>query len=637
MRSQTVRFAPSRTVLLTTLLTALCGCGGPPAPTPAVATTTPLAPTPGDSQEAAAPTGPWDELGPRELCAFVSERAIARLREVQPDFDPARLDAYRADPATAPPISGRAVERLLDLAVVATVSGHLDDAEKTIRLVRARAKNRNSAFAATTLLSEIARRKAGEDAIAQERAIGTVLRELPRPRFGAATVVFQLYQTDAQVDANVAQVRSQMVALETASSVLYFEGILRNVVQNRARFLRAIDTVRAENEARPADPLFAFSTVDLTRARDAQDVVVGVWDTGTQPSLFQSQLYSDAAGAHGVISDPVATQTAYTYQPEPAVLEQYTPFLRGIMDLRAGLASSPDAQRVLELERGITDVDELRRVERALDEVGEWAHGTHVAGILLAGNPKAKLTIFRSAWAGENRTYYERGPTDAELDTERANVEAVAAFIRTNHVRVVNASLGFSLDYLEDALRNESERYATDDAVRARAAVVHARRKENWAWVFAQCPETLFVVAAGNSNRDILEYEDVPAAIDAPNLVVVGAVDKWGNWSTFSNSNPERVRVFDLGVEVDSVIPSGAHVPLSGTSMASPNVANLAAKLIAVDPALTPARVRLILEETGDAIAAPFSGRIVHEQRAIDRVRRERGRAPRAPRAETRP
>ncbi len=627
MRRLTASLAPSRSALFPALLCALLGCGGPAAITPAPHATVP---PPDVVATQPTPRSPWDGLGTPELAAFVSEHAMARLREVQPDLDPAQLDSYRAAPTTAPLLSGRAVERLLDLAVTATATGHLDDAEKTIRLVRARAKNRNSAFAATTLLAELKRRQAGDDGAAQETAIATVLRELPRPRFGAATVVFQLFQTEAQVDANVAQTKEQMLALETAGSVLYFEGVLRSIVQNRAHFLAAIATVRAENEARPADALFAFSTVDLTRARDAQDVVVGVWDTGSQPTLFESQLFTDAAGAHGVISDPLPEQTAYTYQPAPEILERYTPFLRGVMDLRAGMASSPDAQRVLELERSITDVDALRATDRALDEVGEWAHGTHVAGILLAGNPKAKLAIFRSAWAGESRTYFERGPTDAELDAERANIERIAAYVRANHVRVINASLGFSVDYLEDALRHQPDLYATDDAVRARAAAIQARRKENWAWIFAQCPETLFVVAAGNSNRDILEYDDVPASIDAPNVLVVGAVDKWGNWATFTNSNPERVRLFDLGVEVDSVIPSGAHVPLSGTSMASPNVANLAAKLISVDPALTPARVRALLEETGDAIAAPVSGRIVHEQRAVDRARRERGRAPRA-------
>jgi hypothetical protein len=75
--------------------------------------------------------------------------------------------------------------------------------------------------------------------------------------------------------------------------------------------------------------------------------------------------------------------------------------------------------------------------------------------------------------------------------------------------------------------------------------------------VFEQCPQTLFVVAAGNSNQDVVEYGEVPASNTAPNLLVVGAVDRFGHWAPFTNSNQERVRVFDHGVEVDSVVPDG--------------------------------------------------------------------------------
>ncbi len=210
------------------------------------------------------------------------------------------------------------------------------------------------------------------------------------------------------------------------------------------------------------------------------------------------------------------------------------------------------------------------------------------------------------------RPYHNRGPTDAELDAERANMEAIAGFINRNHVRVVNASLGFSIEYLEDALRHERGTYHSDDEVRARARAVQARRKDNWRHVFELCPQTLFVVAAGNSNQDVIEYDEIPASIDAPNLLVVGAVDRWGNWAPFTNSNPERVRVFDHGVEVDSVIPSGERVPLSGTSMASPGVACLAGKLFALDANLTPQRAITIIAETGDAIAASFTGRVAN-------------------------
>ena len=309
------------------------------------------------------------------------------------------------------------------------------------------------------------------------------------------------------------------------------------------------------------------------------------------------------------------------------MLAEYGPFLRGVMDLRAGMASTEPAQRVLALMRSATDAESLDRLETNLGAIGEWAHGSHVAGLLSAGLPLARVAIFRSAWAGEARTYHHRGPTDDELAAERANVEQIAAFINAHHVRVVNASLGFSLDYVESELRYQSDLYATDEAVRARAAVVQAHRRESWRWIFAQCPDTLFTVAAGNSNRDVMEYAEVSASIDAPNALVVGAVDRFGHWATFTNSSPERVRLFDFGVEVDSVIPSGEHVPLSGTSMASPNAGNLAAKMISVDPSLTPGRVIEIMLATGDAIAAPFNGVIANEAHALQRVRHDRPRA----------
>ena len=42
------------------------------------------------------------------------------------------------------------------------------------------------------------------------------------------------------------------------------------------------------------------------------------------------------------------------------------------------------------------------------------------------------------------------------------------------------------------------------------------------------------------------------------------------------------------GYQVESFYPGGALIRESGTSMASPAVANLAAKLFALDPKLTP-------------------------------------------------
>jgi len=636
---------PSLIALTLALLLPACGARQ------STATSAQVAPSAADAQVAASAdvpaASPWQGLALGELSTLVREDAQRRLvSEGEPGFDVAQLAAYVAHPEQAPALSGKRCDRLLDLAVVALANHALDEAEGLVRLVRARARNRNMVFAGTTVLSEVARQRAGEDPAAQQRAIEGVLRELPRPRFGAATVVFQLFQTQAQLDARVEQTKQQMVSPETARAVLWFSEVMPGVVRHRERFLAAVTAVRAELDRQPAEPEYNFRDVDLAGQRDARPVNVAVWDVGTNPELFRSQLMENPGepangqdddhdglvdDTHGIAHDPDPSQTALLYNPGEEIIRQYSPFLRGIMDLRAGMASTPAAQRVLELQRGITDAAAARTLDQRLDAVGEWAHGTHVAGIMLRGNPHARLAIFRSAWAGESRVYDQRGPTDAELDAEAANIDAIAGFINRHHIRVVNASLGFSREYVEDALRHERSLYRTEAEVRARAEAVQERRRANWQRVFTRCPQTLFVVAAGNSNQDVMEYGEVPASNQGvTNLLVVGAVDRFGHWATFTNSNPDRVQVFDHGVEVDSLVPNGEHVPLSGTSMASPNVANLAGKLAALDPALTPERLITVIRETGRPIAAPFSGRITDEAAAIARVRRERRPVPAA-------
>src|SRR5690606_10994597 len=89
------------------------------------------------------------------------------------------------------------------------------------------------------------------------------------------------------------QIHRQLVSLDTASGELFFEQILPGSIESRAYFLAAADVVRAEHEAQPALATYAFPTVDLTRARDAREVRVAVWDVGTNPALFERQLFTN--------------------------------------------------------------------------------------------------------------------------------------------------------------------------------------------------------------------------------------------------------------------------------------------------------------------------------------------------------
>jgi len=74
------------------------------------------------------------------------------------------------------------------------------------------------------------------------------------------------------------------------------------------------------------------------------------------------------------------------------------------------------------------------------------------------------------------------------------------------------------------------------------------------------------------------------------------------------------------GYQVDSFLPGGMRVALSGTSMASPNVANLSAKLLAVKPSLTPSQVIALIRDTAEKSA---DGRrtLMHPAKALERAK----------------
>ena len=75
-----------------------------------------------------------------------------------------------------------------------------------------------------------------------------------------------------------------------------------------------------------------------------------------------------------------------------------------------------------------------------------------------------------------------------------------------------------------------------------------------------------------------------------------------GDEAPFTSYGPTVV-VHANGYQVESFLPGGQRVALSGTSMASPNVANLAAKMLAKKPALKPTEVIAIIRATADKTA----------------------------------
>jgi subtilisin family serine protease len=119
---------------------------------------------------------------------------------------------------------------------------------------------------------------------------------------------------------------------------------------------------------------------------------------------------------------------------------------------------------------------------------------------------------------------------------------------------------------------------------------------------------TLFVVAAGNDGANVDTTDSYPCAYDLPNVICVAATGGHDELASFSNYGADSVDIAAPGVDILSTYPTALRSTrrgyewLSGTSMATPEVAGAAALLLGQDPALTPWQVRAKLMAGADPV-----------------------------------
>ena len=285
-------------------------------------------------------------------------------------------------------------------------------------------------------------------------------------------------------------------------------------------------------------------------------------------------------------------------QTIPADLQSRVPQLKsrlkGFSDLRSNI-DSPEASEVKQYLSTLKP-DEYKSAVEEIGLAGNWMHGTHVAGIATAGNPYARVVVGRIEF--DWHLLPDPCPSKELALRDARNSQSAVDFFKANKVRVVNMSWGGNVKDIEDAL--ELCNIGKDAAARkALAREYFDIQKNSLTKAFASAPGILFVTAAGNSNEDASFTEDIPAGIVLPNLITVGAVDKAGDEASFTSYGPTVV-VDANGYQVESTIPGGEKLAESGTSMASPQVANLAGKILAVDPKLTPPQVIKLIRDTAD-------------------------------------
>ncbi|MDC0358172.1 S8 family serine peptidase [Oligoflexia bacterium] len=105
----------------------------------------------------------------------------------------------------------------------------------------------------------------------------------------------------------------------------------------------------------------------------------------------------------------------------------------------------------------------------------------------------------------------------------------------------------------------------------------------------ARAAGVVFVAAAGNSasdNDSKPHYPSSYATFGVDNVVGVAATDKNDKLAYFSNYGAQSVHVSAPGVSIYSTAPGNQYASMSGTSMAAPHVAGLAALVLATNPGM---------------------------------------------------
>lgn len=361
--------------------------------------------------------------------------------------------------------------------------------------------------------------------------------------------------------------------------------------------------------------IWAARNAELPASGAYTPVAIAIWDSGTDTALYADRVLRDATGKPAVIAfDKYANPASGDLYPLPPAMKARLPAMKsrakGFADLQANIDSAEAAE--VKQYLSALKADEYKAAVEELGLAGNYMHGTHVTGIAVAGNPHARIATARIEFG--HTLLPDPCPSEALSARDAKAAQAYVDFFKANGVRVVNMSWGGDVKSIE----GELELCGIGKTPEERQALARGffdTSKNALTKAFASAPGILFVAAAGNSNTDASFEEKIPAGIVLPNLLTVGAVDQAGDEASFTSYGP-TVKVHANGYQVESTIPGGERIAESGTSMAAPQVAGLAAKMLALNPKLQPAELIALIVATADK--TPDGRRtLIHPKKAV--------------------
>lgn len=519
-----------------------------------------------------------------------------------------------------------------DLMLLDVDAGRNADAEARLAQVLAlEGKPQARIFSTDTFLVRVvldARRAAGADTgaayhAALAKAYAARLAALPdsvSEHVASVRGVYELAPPDLAITTAKGQLAPQAakngntLGADSVSFMLWLRTLHRTLLPTRAELLPAFAAHLAAHPPQVAD-IWVVRDVALEDTASLTPVTIGIWDSGVDAALFPGRMFvnpheqdngrdNDGNGfigdVHGIAYDAgFRRSTGGLFPVSDADRAEFPRLIEQNLAMRE-LRSGVDNERTRAFKARFRDFTPAQTAnETRLNSLfmGYW-HGTAVANMAAAGNPAARILSARFMWDPEGAGTPIEVCDEAWAERHAAEVTDVVAYFKTHGVRVVNASWNLMTSEIVDNLRRSG--VGRDEVERQRLAAARmATVRKAMQSAFAGAPDILFVVAAGNEDNNAAFHESLPGTIALPNVIGVGAVDRAGAAANFTSFG-KHVALYGKGVELEALIPGGERIVASGTSFAAPQVTNLAAKLLALNPKLTTAEVVDLIRDGAD-------------------------------------
>lgn len=197
------------------------------------------------------------------------------------------------------------------------------------------------------------------------------------------------------------------------------------------------------------------------------------------------------------------------------------------------------------------------------------SHGSHVAGTIGAKQNNGK------GIAGIASNVKIIGIRSVPNSSDETDIDVAESFIYAakNGAKIINCSFGKSSNEGKNLIP-ETLKYIQDNY------------------------GVLVIAAAGNSSADIDRRPTYPASHPNENLLIVASTASSGSMSGFSNYGKNSVDVAAPGSSIYSTTPGNKYASMSGTSMASPTTAGVAAEVLSHYPNLSPIQLKQVLMDS---------------------------------------